>query len=123
MSTRICIIVCIIFGIGQTEKQMRRSVFPDNHQFLLRSSSSASLDSDGPDLIKHVRFMKDLSSIFCQSNDDCKHISSLHVCLHLPPISKSLCLRKSTENVGVTLQCDQMVVYFFVLLTYILIFK
>ena len=138
MNIHICIILCIMLWIGKThqrdehshiyqnsnrQNQIRRSVFSHNNQLSLAQSIPASLDYDQSDLIKHIRFRKDLSSIFCQSDDDCKHISPMHVCLYLPSISKSLCLRKPVKSAGATTQYNQMMIYFLVLLTHILIFK
>ena len=127
MDLSTCLLLCMILWFSRSygndedgkldwnsnhQSQMRRSVFSNDDRSLTGQFISRIFPSARSNLNEHHRLTKDLSRFFCQLDDDCKRISSAHVCVYIPPISKGLCLQKIIKSTGTTAGCNQTLIFF-----------
>ena len=87
---------------GKTEHLKLHRKLARHHQIQRNviSNDILSLSDDNTELMSPdpVRIARDLSSIYCKTDSDCKRFSANSVCMYYTPLSISFCLQNPDSS-------------------------
>jgi hypothetical protein len=123
-----CIIFCLILWFNGSHSsnehlksyrnsdrhfRMHRNVISNDVVSSAVQPISTSFNTVAMGLLRSIRITRGLSSIFCNSTNDCKHISPTDVCVYYTPISVSLCLPQPVNDAAISMAYSKIMIYTF----------